>query len=64
MNKLDLILRELLRNGKLSYGESVAIYGACHTLAEHSELWPAFAESYGTIAREGLDSLMAESEGR
>lgn len=58
---------QLYRNeGMLDYGEVAAIYGAVKTIQqqikENTSIGKEFVEEYGTVSREGIESLLREKE--
>jgi ribosomal protein S7 len=60
MNRLERVLQGLLRDGKLSVAEMIAIYGAVNMAYEAIGKGDVntFRQEYGSTGRQGLDDLM------
>ncbi len=61
MNKLEVILRDLIKDRKVSLGEAAAILGACETCYNDGKLGEEWVRTYGTFAAEAFHPLMQPS---
>ena len=64
MTRLEHLLQPLYREGKISTGEMIALFGAVRTIkeaeAKDNIRWSEFKSEYGTIGAEGINQLEME----
>ena len=60
--KIETLCKDLYREGKIDMHELAALIGAVTQVHEDDAVRCLFTKSYGTYSREGIASLMTESE--